>query len=125
MWAEERVRVTPEIASEISLVPLIVLVGQIITGILLAMGVIMTCWYPTKYITHLWNDPKGKSVLLRPLSTTASVSVPKSPHQRPREHLNLLERNGINPLRTNDSLKEGLLNSNSSNQTSNSDVITS
>ncbi|KAM7354262.1 peste isoform 1-T2 [Cochliomyia hominivorax] len=125
MWAEERVRVTPEIASDIALVPLIVLWGQLITGVLLATGVIMLCWYPTKFITQLWHDPKGKRVLLRPLSNTASVSISKSPPCKHKEHLTLLERNGVNLLHANSSLTEGLLNNTSSNQTSSSDVINS
>ena len=126
MWAEERVRVTQEIAAEIALVPLIVLLGQLVTGILLAIGIIMICWYPTKLITHLWHDPKGKSVLLRPLSTTASVSISKPASRRPKEHLTLLDRNGANLLRANCSLTEGLLSSTSTSQTTScSDVINS
>lgn len=127
MWAEERVRVTPEIAADIALVPLIVLLGQLVTGILLAVGVIMICWYPTKFITQLWQDPKGKSVLLRPLSTTASVGITKSPtRHRPKEQLTLLERNnGVNLLRATGSSSEGLLNNTTANQRSSSDVINS
>ena len=126
MWAEERVRVTQEIAAEIALVPLIVLLGQLVTGILLAIGIIMICWYPTKLITHLWHDPKGKSVLLRPLSTTASVSIAKPASRSPKEHLTLLDRNGANLLRANCSLTEGLLSSTTTSQTTScSDVINS
>ncbi|XP_044251240.1 protein peste [Drosophila takahashii] len=62
MWCEERVRVSEEIAADIALVPLIVLVGQIITGILLAGGLICTCWYPTRQVTHFCqSDPKAKA----------------------------------------------------------------
>ncbi|XP_034101504.2 LOW QUALITY PROTEIN: protein peste [Drosophila albomicans] len=75
MWAEERVRVTEEIAANIALVPLIVLIGQIVTGILLAGGLLCTCWYPTRKMTRLCHsdDPKAKAAVLRPL-TTLSVA---------------------------------------------------
>ncbi|KAH8327926.1 hypothetical protein KR067_001789 [Drosophila pandora] len=70
MWCEERVRVSEEIAADISLVPLIVLLGQIVTGILLAGGLICTCWYPTRQVTHFCqSDPKAKASVLRPLTT--------------------------------------------------------
>ncbi|XP_046803707.1 protein peste isoform X1 [Lucilia cuprina] len=125
MWAEERVRVTSEIAAEIALVPLIVLLGQLLTGILLAIGVIMICWYPTKCITHCWQDPKGKSKLFCPLSATTSTTISRSQPRRTREHLNLIERRGVDLLRDNGSLGECLLNNNLSHQTCSSDVITS
>lgn len=66
MWAEERVRVTEEIAADIALVPRIVMYGQIVTGILLAGGLICTCWYPTRQLTRLSqrNDPKAKSPII-------------------------------------------------------------
>ncbi|XP_041674770.1 protein peste [Drosophila eugracilis] len=70
MWCEERVRVSEEIASDIALVPLIVLLGQIVTGILLAGGLICTCWYPTRQVTHFCHsDPKAKASVLRPLTS--------------------------------------------------------
>ncbi|KAI8042355.1 hypothetical protein M5D96_003667 [Drosophila gunungcola] len=69
MWAEERVRVTEEIAADVALVPLIVLLGQIVTGILLAGGLICTCWYPARQVTHFCHsDPKAKASVLRPLT---------------------------------------------------------
>lgn len=69
MWCEERVRVSEEIAADIALVPLIVLLGQIVTGILLAGGLICTCWYPTRQVTHFCHsDPKAKASVLRPLN---------------------------------------------------------
>ncbi|KAH8282028.1 hypothetical protein KR054_004960 [Drosophila jambulina] len=69
IWCEERVRVTEEIAKDIALVPLIVLLGQIVTGILLAGGLICTCWYPTRQVTHFCHsDPKAKASVLRPLA---------------------------------------------------------
>lgn len=124
MWAEERVRVTPEIAADIALVPLIVLLGQIVTGALLAAGVILICWYPTKSITHLCKDPKGKNALLRPLSKTVPVTS-----RKPKEAVSLLEHSlngGVSFLRANDtgSITESLLNSsNKSSNRSSSDVI--
>ncbi|KAI9577732.1 hypothetical protein GQX74_010919 [Glossina fuscipes] len=38
MWGEQRVRVPPEMAEGIGLVPLIILIGHIFTGTLLALG---------------------------------------------------------------------------------------
>uniref|UniRef100_A0A1I8PUG8 Protein croquemort n=1 Tax=Stomoxys calcitrans TaxID=35570 RepID=A0A1I8PUG8_STOCA len=126
MWAEERVRVPPEIAADIALVPFITLMGQIVTGILFALGFIMLCWYPTKFITQLCHDPKGKNVLLRSLSTqknTVTVNIAK-PQYSNRETLSLLEqRNGINLLRAQScSLTEGLIY-NSGSQNTSSDMI--
>lgn len=86
MWCEERVRVSEEIANDIALVPLIVLLGQIVTGILLAGGLICTCWYPTRQVTHFCHsDPKAKASVLRPLTAlgvnatgaTAPVAFPQ------------------------------------------------
>ncbi|XP_044316195.1 protein peste [Drosophila rhopaloa] len=81
MWAEERVRVSEEIAADIALVPLFVLLGQIVTGILLAGGLICTCWYPTRKVTHFCHsDPKAKANVLRPLTAfgvnSAAVTAP-------------------------------------------------
>ncbi|XP_005188827.2 protein peste [Musca domestica] len=135
MWAEERVRVTPEIASDIALVPLIVLIGQLITGVLFALGAIMICWYPTKFVTHLCQDPKGKNVLLKTFSrssattTVTSASVTTAANaaapNRHKEQVTLLERNvgGVSLLRAQGSQTEGLL-SNTSSRTSSTDVIT-
>ncbi|XP_030384862.1 protein peste [Scaptodrosophila lebanonensis] len=70
MWAEERVRVTEEIAADIKLVPLIVLLGQIFTGVLLAVGLICVCWYPTRLFARFCHsdDPKDKMIALKPLA---------------------------------------------------------
>ncbi|EDW75853.1 uncharacterized protein Dwil_GK14976 [Drosophila willistoni] len=76
MWCEERVRVTEDIAADIALVPLIVLLGQIVTGILLAGGLICTCWYPTRQVTQLCHgDPKAKAMALRPLAAFGGVGA--------------------------------------------------
>lgn len=71
MWAEERVRVTEDIAADIALVPQVIMYGQIITGILLAGGLICTCWYPTRQLTRLCHrdDPKAKSSVMWSLPT--------------------------------------------------------
>lgn len=46
MWCEERVRVTPEIAAEIQLVPQIIYWGQIVAGVILLVGIVLFCWHP-------------------------------------------------------------------------------
>lgn len=124
MWAEERVRVSAEIASDIALVPMIVLIGQIVTGILFALGIIMICWYPTKFATHICQDPKGKNVLLRSFSNRGAVAVNIVP-PRNKERVSLLDHNGgISLLRAKSSITEGLLSNSSSTNTS-TDVISS
>jgi len=100
MWAEERVRVSEEIAASIGLVPLIVLIGQIFTGILLAGGLICTCWYPTRKLTRLCHsdDPKAKASVLRPLTTfgvtTNSATGATSFHSNAKDN----ERVGVRLL---------------------------
>lgn len=124
MWAEERVRVSPEIASEIALVPMVVLIGQLVTGVLFAVGVIMTCWYPAKFITQLCQDPKRKNKLLKPLTTTGTVAVSNAMTVRRHENVLLMDRKGgVSLLRAKNSITEGLLSDSSSNHTS-SEVIT-
>lgn len=85
MWAEERVRVTEEIAASIALVPLFVMLGQIVTGVLLAGGLICTCWYPTRQLTRLCysDDPKAKASVLCPLTTTFGRSEYRAPSVPP------------------------------------------
>ncbi|XP_034472125.1 LOW QUALITY PROTEIN: protein peste-like [Drosophila innubila] len=99
MWAEERVRVSEEIATQIGLVPLIVLIGQIFTGILLAGGLICTCWYPTRKLTRLCHsdDPKVKASVLRPL-TTFGVSASATGATQIRPHDSHNERVGVRLL---------------------------
>ncbi|XP_054742918.1 protein peste [Anastrepha obliqua] len=89
MWAEERVRVTTEIASDVALVPLIVTLGQVATGIMFAIGVLLICWYPTKYISNACRDPKSKNALLNPIVNTRSIMLTplRSP---PKQGISLL-----------------------------------
>ncbi|KAM8717551.1 hypothetical protein ACLKA7_004275 [Drosophila subpalustris] len=131
MWAEERVRVTEEIAASIGLVPLIVLIGQIVTGILLAGGLICTCWYPTRQLTHFCrsDDPKAKASVLRPLTTfsvtsNATGATPFRPHDNHNERvgvrlLDYRRSSGLTDSGCN-SATESLIGSSSS-----TDVITS
>ncbi|BFF95494.1 protein peste [Drosophila madeirensis] len=103
MWCEERVRVSEEIAADIALVPLIVLLGQIVTGILLAGGLICTCWYPTRQVTHFCQgDPKAKASVLRPLTTfgvnTAPATGPVSQLFRHNTNAGGNERVGVRLL---------------------------
>lgn len=104
MWAEERVRVSEEIAASIGLVPLIVMLGQIFTGILLAGGLICTCWYPTRQLTRLCHsdDPKAKASMLRPLTTfgagVSSASATPAVQQLFRQTANQNDRVGVRLL---------------------------
>ncbi|EDW64458.2 uncharacterized protein Dvir_GJ17481 [Drosophila virilis] len=104
MWAEERVRVSEEIAASIGLVPLIVMLGQIFTGILLAGGLICTCWYPTRQLTRLCHsdDPKAKASMLRPLTTfgagVSTASATPAVQQLFRQTANQNERVGVRLL---------------------------
>lgn len=104
MWAEERVRVTEEIASNIGLVPLIVMLGQVFTGILLAGGLICTCWYPTRKLTSLCHsdDPKAKAAVLRPLTSLAvgasATGATLTVQQLFRQNPSHIERVGVRLL---------------------------
>ena len=111
MWCEERVRVTEDIAKEIAVVPLFILLGQVATGVLLAGGFILLCWYPTKLATQLCKDPKRKRTLLQPLSTrTIAITVtPKKPRNSFVENAPMLEYKNASIIRSNCTVSEGLL----------------
>lgn len=111
MWAEERVRVTPEIASQIALVPLIVTLGQVVTGIMFAIGTLLICWYPTKYMSQLCRDPKSKNALLNPIVNSTTRSIALTPIRRPqKEVVALLGYNQGGEVLQNDvKLSESLL----------------
>lgn len=114
MWCEERVRVTPELAKEIALVPLIVLIGQLITAVLLAGGLILICWYPTRFFTKLCHDPKTKNALLNPLSSsgvnTKINTVQQQQQQKRRvEGVPLLEYKNGSFVQLDDTVSNELL----------------
>ncbi|XP_067625345.1 uncharacterized protein [Eurosta solidaginis] len=97
MWAEERVRVPPEIASQIALVPLIICLGQVFTGIMFAVGIILICWYPTKCLSQVCRDPKSKNALLNPIVNGDSRSIALVPLRMPQiEGVSLIVHNQAN-----------------------------
>ncbi|XP_037960822.1 protein peste [Teleopsis dalmanni] len=110
MWAEERVRVSAEIAKDIALVPFIVLLGQILTGMLFAGGIILICWYPTKCITHLCHDPKKKSSLLNPLSCNRTVTLMTQQSKSNGTSVPLLDYKNGKFIQPNGIVKDSLLN---------------
>lgn len=78
MWAEERVTVSPQMAADIALVPMILFVGQLAAYILLVVGVVLICYSPIKsLVQHLYqrckiiNSHKHKRRKLEP-NTNAS-----------------------------------------------------
>lgn len=50
LWFEQKVRITPELASELKVIPCVLLGGQIFAGILFAIGLIMLGWYPIQHL---------------------------------------------------------------------------
>uniref|UniRef100_A0A1B0FR51 Plasma membrane glycoprotein CD36 n=1 Tax=Glossina morsitans morsitans TaxID=37546 RepID=A0A1B0FR51_GLOMM len=97
MWAEERVRVPPEIAESISLVPLIILIGHIFTGMLLALGVILVCWYPAKLITSNYLCSKQKVGFLKRFTSNTNMKTTSLPRKSSSdlENTDLLQKNKI------------------------------
>lgn len=95
MWAEERVRLPPEIAESISLVPLIILIGHIFTGMLLALGVILVCWYPAKLITSNYLCPKQKVGFLKRFTSNTNMKTTSLPRKSSSdlENTDLLQKN--------------------------------
>ncbi|KAL9919341.1 LOW QUALITY PROTEIN: protein peste-like [Glossina fuscipes fuscipes] len=90
MWGEQRVRVPPEMAEGIGLVPLIILIGHIFTGTLLALGLI--CWYPAKSITSNYLCSKQKRATSNTNMKTTSLPRKSSSDL---ENTDLLQKNKI------------------------------
>uniref|UniRef100_A0A1I8NNC5 Protein croquemort n=1 Tax=Stomoxys calcitrans TaxID=35570 RepID=A0A1I8NNC5_STOCA len=59
IWFEQKVRITPEIATELKLIPRVLLGGQIFAGILFALGLLMMGWYPMQQLCS--NSSRNKS----------------------------------------------------------------
>lgn len=46
-------RITPELAKELRMIPHVILGGQIFAGILFAFGLLLLCWLPAKWFLSL------------------------------------------------------------------------
>ena len=55
IWFEQKVRITPELAADLKMLPLILLAGQIFAGVCFAAGLILICWYP---LEQFWQRNK-------------------------------------------------------------------
>lgn len=53
IWFEQKVRITPELASDLKVIPCVLLGGQIFAGVLFAIGLIMLGWYPVQQLCLL------------------------------------------------------------------------
>ncbi|XP_034472920.1 protein peste [Drosophila innubila] len=50
IWFEQKVRITPELADQLKMLPLVLLAGQIFSGLCLAIGLILLCWTPAQHL---------------------------------------------------------------------------
>ncbi|XP_068142956.1 LOW QUALITY PROTEIN: protein peste-like [Drosophila tropicalis] len=46
IWFEQKVRITPELAVQLKVLPIVLLAGQIFAGTCLAVGLLLLCWTP-------------------------------------------------------------------------------
>ncbi|ALC38826.1 santa-maria [Drosophila busckii] len=53
IWFEQKVRITPELADQLKLLPMVLLGGHIFAGFCLAIGLILLCWLPMKLLLSL------------------------------------------------------------------------
>ncbi|KAH8377767.1 hypothetical protein KR093_007059 [Drosophila rubida] len=48
IWFEQKVRITPELADQLKLLPLVLLAGHIFAGLCVAVGIVLLCWAPVQ-----------------------------------------------------------------------------
>ncbi|XP_017060504.1 protein peste [Drosophila ficusphila] len=48
IWFEQKVRITPEMADQLKVLPIVLLSGHIFAGVCLAIGIILLCWGPVQ-----------------------------------------------------------------------------
>jgi len=48
IWFEQKVRITPEMADQLKVLPVVLMSGQIFAGVCLAIGIILLCWAPVQ-----------------------------------------------------------------------------
>ncbi|XP_054741988.1 protein peste-like [Anastrepha obliqua] len=65
IWFEQKVRITPDLAADLQLLPKVLMGGQIFACICFGVGLILLCWYP---IELLWT--RQRSVDLKSTPTT-------------------------------------------------------
>ncbi|XP_075153553.1 protein peste-like [Haematobia irritans] len=123
IWFEQRVRITPELASDLKMIPRVLLGGQIFAAILLAIGIVMLVWFPVQHLClsrrhrnsiTLHNSENGKfgqqatSCELKPLHTPPkSPAIPKQISEECKpDHSPLLEKS-IKAVVITDKLNSG------------------
>jgi len=52
IWFEQKVRITPELADQIKMLPMVLLAGQIFSGLCLAIGLVLLCWIPAQQLIN-------------------------------------------------------------------------
>ncbi|KAM8716243.1 hypothetical protein ACLKA7_003171 [Drosophila subpalustris] len=52
IWFEQKVRITPELADQLKMLPLVLLAGQIFAGVCLTIGLILLCWTPARHLLN-------------------------------------------------------------------------
>uniref|UniRef100_A0A1A9WDN4 Scavenger receptor class B n=1 Tax=Glossina brevipalpis TaxID=37001 RepID=A0A1A9WDN4_9MUSC len=92
MWAEERAQLPAELTAEVGLVPVTILIGYIFTGILLALGIILLCWYPAKFLTPNYLCSKQQKVQL---IKQIAFNTDKKPISLPRKSSSDLENTDL------------------------------
>ena len=64
IWFEQKVRITPELAANLKIIPIVLQVGQIFAGLCFAAGLVLLCWFPLENLMHkrcTTSDLKEKS----------------------------------------------------------------
>lgn len=50
IWFEQKVRITPDLADQLKVLPIVLMSGQIFAGVCLAAGLILLCWAPVMHL---------------------------------------------------------------------------
>ncbi|XP_037960819.1 protein peste-like [Teleopsis dalmanni] len=72
IWFEQKVRITPALASDIKTLPVILAVGQIFAGVCFAIGIILLCWYP---LEELWRKHRPVDLKTRGHSENGKLTT--------------------------------------------------
>lgn len=73
IWFEQKVRITPELASGLLWIPRILLGGQIFAGVCFTVGLILIFWYPIEHLIS--GRRRSRSHDFKPTSDAASKKV--------------------------------------------------
>lgn len=81
IWFEQKVRISPKLAIQIRLLPVIVILGQVFFAIMLLTGIVMLCWYTIKKTcTPCWIKSKtSESADTKTGKCRTALNVPTSP----------------------------------------------